>query len=115
MSVPPPVDTANYVRFPPFPAPPPGVEIIPFKDFKECGIKVFSANEEVELDGRNVPTVELHHAHEADVCKSNVKRKRKKIKNAVNSASVVGVTGQKKEWWQTWEDGEEERLYRYDT
>jgi hypothetical protein len=99
-----------YIRFPPFPTPPPGVEIIPFKQFKECGIQLFCADEEVELDGRNIPTVELRIIHDTDVCKTNAKRKRKKNKTADPSVVVIP-----KEWWQTWDEGEDLRVFTYDS
>ncbi|KAF8874348.1 hypothetical protein BD779DRAFT_1476556 [Infundibulicybe gibba] len=97
-------DTTFLLRFPPFPSPPEGVTIIPFKDFKECGIQMFNEDEEVEVDGLGIPTVLLTDRHDTDVCKTNAKRKRKQVAARSKSGFV------RKEWWEQWEEGEDLRL-----
>jgi hypothetical protein len=107
----------TFIRFPPFPAVPEGVTIIPFKDFKECGLQVFNDDPEVELDGRGIPTVELPVKHATDESKTNAKKKRKKAAQVplTNAYANNGVPQAKKEWWQTWEETEASRVYHYDS
>ncbi|KAF9534652.1 hypothetical protein CPB83DRAFT_901623 [Crepidotus variabilis] len=72
-------------KYPPFPAVPPNVAIIPFSDFKESGIRIFGlpfgedlSNDEdegVEVDGLGIPTVPLRVPHNTDECKTNTRRK----------------------------------------
>ncbi|KAH7887308.1 hypothetical protein F5I97DRAFT_816422 [Phlebopus sp. FC_14] len=105
------------LTFPPFPAPPEGVSIMPFKDFKPRGIQLFSASMKVdgaadedndaELDALGIPTVELRVKHSTDVCKSSARKKRKKKKAAAaaNSAPV-----KRPPWYEEWEEGENLRV-----
>ncbi|KAJ7125305.1 hypothetical protein C8R44DRAFT_852105 [Mycena epipterygia] len=92
----------HQYSFPPFPVVPEGVEIIPFKDFKERGIQVqvFDAVDDTERDGLGIPTVALRVKHDTDVSKTNPDRKKKK------EAARFGF---KKEWWEDWEEGEDLR------
>jgi hypothetical protein len=102
------------IRFPPFPAPQEGVEIVPFKDFKETGIRLFNDDPNVELDGHGIPTIELRVRHPTDVCKSNAVRKRKYTgKRGDSSRAIIHTV--KQEWWQSWEENEESRRFSYDS
>ncbi|KAJ7243644.1 hypothetical protein C8J57DRAFT_1365554 [Mycena rebaudengoi] len=96
-------DTRKY-RFPPFPAVPEGVTIIPFKDFKENGIQMFDGPDEVERDGLGIPTIALRVKHDTDVSKTNPDRKKKTGKEA--AALRPGFS---KNWWEDWLEGEELR------
>ncbi|KDR84166.1 hypothetical protein GALMADRAFT_133521 [Galerina marginata CBS 339.88] len=61
----------SQVRFPPFPPVPPGISILPFSQFKEHGIQIFTDPElGVEVDGLGIPTVRLRVPHDTDVCKT---------------------------------------------
>ncbi|KAJ6493166.1 hypothetical protein C8R45DRAFT_1212606 [Mycena sanguinolenta] len=76
---------ATFVRqyhFPPFPAIPEGVKIIPFKDFKEYGARVVGADG-VERDGLGIATIALPRKVEKQVAPQN------------------GVP-LRKEWWEQW-------------
>ncbi|KAG9317873.1 hypothetical protein JVU11DRAFT_2101 [Chiua virens] len=120
------IDTAApdppYYKFPPFPEPPPGVTIMPFKDFKARGIQLFSESrkgddvadeEDAELDALGIPTVELRVKHSTDECKSSSRKKRKKKKTTV----VEAVPVKKLQWYEEWEEGEDLRVtkVRYDS
>jgi len=101
-----------FIIFPPFPEPPPGVTIIPFKDFKARGIQLFSEttggldDEDMELDGLGIPTVELRVKHSTDECKSNTRKRKRKKK----TTGVEGVPPKKLPWYEEWEEGEDLRV-----
>ncbi|KAF8549702.1 hypothetical protein OG21DRAFT_1447577 [Imleria badia] len=107
-----------FIKFPPFPEPPPGVTIMSFKDFKPRGIQLFSEpkkggpgaedDEDAELDALGIPTVELRVKHTTDECKSNTRKKRKKKKAAV----VEPVPAKMLPWYEEWEEGEDLRVTR---
>ncbi|EGN94991.1 hypothetical protein SERLA73DRAFT_77007 [Serpula lacrymans var. lacrymans S7.3] len=100
---------APFIRFPPFPVAPEGASIISFSSFKPYGIQMFSKageEEEVELDGLNIPTVELRVKHDTDQCKSNKKRRKKKK----NGKMTTDANGKRIPWWEEWEEGEELRV-----
>lgn len=114
-SPPPPPHTAtntDFIRFPPWPSPPPGVTLIPFSDWakKEVGIKLTCPNPDgIEVDGLDIPTVALEHPHATDKCKTDAfredgedapKAKRRKIKTSAMNGDL------KREWWQIWADEE---------
>lgn len=83
-----------FVRFPPFPSVPPGVHIVPFKEFKELGICVSAGPDEVthngdqelvirypgerEIDALGVQTVMLRKRHDTDAAKTNGRKKMQK-------------------------------------
>jgi len=105
-----------FIRFPPFPNPPEGVTIMPFRDFKPRGIQLFAQlkrsgngdeDEDVELDGLGIPTIELRVKHSTDECKSN---KRKKRKKKHTTASAPGALVKKSPWYEEWEEGEDLRV-----
>lgn len=122
------------IKFPPFPTQP--NNIIPFKHFKEHGIRIFS-DTGVEIDGLGIPTVELNATHDLDECKTETRRKlkdgKKKGKIATAEAPVVVpvklnpmekskdrklqrfLLFAKKEWYDQWSEGEHLRgLKTYD-
>lgn len=117
------VQDPPFIKFPPFPEPPPGVTIMPFKDFKPRGIQLFSEpkkcghdaadEEDAELDALGIPTVELRVKHATDECKSSSRKRRKKKKAAV----IEAVPVKKLPWYEEWEEGEDLRVtrVRYDS
>ncbi|KAJ6555442.1 hypothetical protein DFH09DRAFT_1280454 [Mycena vulgaris] len=98
-------DTRKF-HFPPFPAAPEGVTIVPFKDFQEHGIQIqlFEAEDEVERDSLGIATVALRVKHDTDVSKTNPNRKKKSAKEM-----IAARPGFRKEWWEDWEEGEDLR------
>jgi hypothetical protein len=98
-----------FLRFPPFPTPPSGVTILPFKKFKEHGIMALSNEEGMEVDGLGIPTVELRIKHDTDVCKSNAKRSKETKTSTKASGQSSGSVVKKKEWWETWAESETSR------
>lgn len=83
------------------------MEIIPYSQFKECGIRLHGSpstgngSSDVEIDGRGVPTVALKIRHETDSCKtftrgqeqaenSNQKKAKSTLKETV--AELTSVT-----------------------
>ncbi|KAG1844950.1 hypothetical protein DFJ58DRAFT_801710 [Suillus subalutaceus] len=101
-----------FVTFPPFPKPPSGVTLIPFKDFRARGIQLFGEvvggpnEEDMELDGLGIPTVELRVKHLTDECKSNTRKRKRKKK----TAAAEGVPARKVPWYEEWEEGEDLRI-----
>ncbi|KAG1877423.1 hypothetical protein F4604DRAFT_1757510 [Suillus subluteus] len=101
-----------FVTFPPFPKPPSGVTLIPFKDFRARGIQLFGEvvvgpnEEDMELDGLGIPTVELRVKHLTDECKSNTRKRKRKKK----TAAAEGVPTRKVPWYEEWEEGEDLRI-----
>lgn len=111
-------NTEYLVRFPPFPLIPEDVQIIPWKEFKERGIKVHPGNEDIEIDACGVPTIMLASVHVTDWCKTETKRaktsggkggpgkKKRKRKGGVGmNAGPTAV-----DWEEYWE--EREAAYR---
>lgn len=104
--------TDDFIRFPPFPPVPQGVKITPFKTYKETGIKLSCPNDDgIEVDGLDIPTVELEHKHATDDCKTDAFRekdgqprvimpKKRKLK-----AKALLNAGPRK-WWEIWQDEE---------
>lgn len=96
----------EYIRYPPFPVPPPGKKILSFSEFKPSGIQIAIDPEPgyVEQDGHGIPTVALRVKH--DLTETERKKKRGKA-----SRTVVGAGGQTRRltWWEEWEEGEELR------
>ena len=89
-----------WLTFPPFPQPPPGVELVAFKDFKPLGICIPDPVEDcaeppVELDGLGIATLTLRVHHDLTAME---KRKRKHAKTKVAAdGSVVP-----KRWYEEW-------------
>ena len=127
------------LKFPPFPTQPNAGEeasiIIPFKHFKEHGIRMFS-DTGVEMDGLGIPTVELAVRHDLDECKTETRRKLKDGKEGkrgktatpegepVKSNPMEKAEDRRtqryllfanKEWFDQWAEGEHLRgLKTYD-
>ncbi len=101
---------APWIIFPPFPDPPPGVEIIPFVDFKPLGIIISEgapeanagsdAEEQVEVDALGIPTVALRVHHELTAMERDRKGKRKPKKGG-NNRRVI--------WYEDWAQTESSR------
>ncbi|KAK0190341.1 hypothetical protein F5146DRAFT_1120912 [Armillaria mellea] len=85
------------MRFPPFPQPPEGTVIIPFKDYKEVGI-LKETPDRVERDAQGIPTIAVKTVHATDRCKTNAQIDRKDTKISSSKAS--------REWWHDWENME---------
>lgn len=127
------------IKFPPFPTQPntgEGASIIPFKHFKEHGIRIFS-DTGVEMDGLGIPTVELNVIHDLDECKTETRRKLKDDRDVLEGKRSKIATAApvkldpmekakdrrtqrfllfaKKEWFDQWSEGEHLRgLKTYD-
>ncbi|KAI0737732.1 hypothetical protein C8Q80DRAFT_1114829 [Daedaleopsis nitida] len=94
-----------WLTFPPFPQPPPGVDIVPFKDFKPAGIFAAedpSATTEREIDGLGIPTVPLRVRHSLT---GKEKMKRKKKSNTVGPGGLI----MRQAWYEEWAELEYQR------
>ncbi|KAF9000259.1 hypothetical protein BDQ17DRAFT_684326 [Cyathus striatus] len=109
------------IRFPPFPTVPPGVTIIPFKDWKQRGIRVDpwpagseGIDSETETDTLGIPTVPMKKRHPTDEPKSHQRKKRLRKSNQIPDAP--GPEGDKRRGWMNsrWESGELARLCTVD-
>ncbi|KAK0491572.1 hypothetical protein IW261DRAFT_1556718 [Armillaria novae-zelandiae] len=97
----PPQRTTDFqLRFPPFPQAPEGVEIVPFKDYKEVGILKETADR-VERDALQIPTIALKSPHSKDICKTNAQSGWGDTEES-RSIGAEGIL----EWWNVWEDME---------
>jgi len=114
------VESAQQLRFPPFPTAPDGIEVIPFHLFHPSGIRVpideddddyqYGLGVGIERDGLGIPTITLRVKHTTDNLEKKKKRKKK-----VNGAQQVQVAPEKpKTWWEVWEELEEIRRNGYD-
>ncbi|THH11035.1 hypothetical protein EW146_g8179 [Bondarzewia mesenterica] len=105
---------APFLRFPPFPSPPDGKVVIPFKHFKASGICVpideDIDEEDVEVDGLGIPTVPLRVKHTTD----SVEKKKKKKKKNSHTVSVAEDPPKRRTWWEEWEELEDIRKNYYD-
>ena len=98
---------ANYIKFPPFPAPPAGKKILSFKEFRPSGIQIVIDPEpgHVELDGLGIPTVQLRVKHDLTEAEQKKKRKIKGSKTTVEPSGKV----RRLTWWEEWEQHEDMR------
>ena len=110
------LDSATMLRFPPWPAPPDGVTLVPFTAFKPSGIRVPIDDDddprplgEPELDGLGIPTIALRVKHVADTSEKKKKRKKK----GVSAQSVQVAPERPKMWWEVWEELEDIRRNSY--
>jgi len=94
------------IRFPPFPQPPDDVQVTPFSDFNEGGIRVNPGSNDTEVDSLGIPTVRMRIGHASDACKTNTKRKREEEEKKAGKETVRKVS---KEWWDVWAEAEEIR------
>ena len=98
-----------FLTFPPFPKAPEGVTIMPFKGFKEGGIRIEPGADDAEIDTLGIPTVPVKTRHSTDECKT--KSKRKKI---AEDAKIRKEKGKQlvpqRPWYEQWEDAEAMRF-----
>ncbi|KAJ6605947.1 hypothetical protein B0H10DRAFT_2075275, partial [Mycena sp. CBHHK59/15] len=99
-------------RFPPFPDVPEGVTILPFKDFKECGIQRTLDTDGIEKDTLGIPTIRLRVKHDTDVSKTNPNPKKTDPASSFGPSRAGPAFG--REWWRTWEEGESLRTLDFD-
>lgn len=94
---------SEYQRnvFPPFPPPPHGVAVVPFNEFKECGISLVRDKYGQEVDGVGVPTISLPFVDELDSCFERSQQGQQP--NQENQKS------DQKQWWQYWEEFDNKR------
>ena len=98
------MDERMYL-FPPFPATPEGVTIVPFSTFSPVGYRCVSdaSGHPIEVDAwAEIPTIKVLNEEEA----SQKRRAKKKRRNAGNA---VDAEGRLIPWWEEWEEGETER------
>ena len=98
------VDEYLY-RFPPFPAPPDGVTIVPFSAFVPVGYRRVTdpSGDLIEVDAWvAIPTVRLS-SEEETAQKRKAKRRQRTAGNAIDAE------GRLIPWWEEWEDGEPSR------
>ncbi|KAG8217151.1 hypothetical protein J3R82DRAFT_5210 [Butyriboletus roseoflavus] len=89
-------------RFPPFPAPPEGVMIVPFSAFAPAGyLRVTDPSGVlIEVDGwAKIPTVKVSNEEEAA-------QKRKARRKQRNAGNTMDAEGKLIPWWEEWEEGE---------
>ncbi len=109
------LESATTLRFPPFPALPDGVTLIPYTSFKPSGIRVPIDDDDyfrldgVEVDGLGIPTIALHVKHAAD----STEKKKKKKKKGVSAQTVQVAPERPKMWWEVWEELEDVRKNVY--
>lgn len=102
----------DFVRFPPFPPAPKGVKITSFKDYKETGIKLSCPNDDgIEVDGLDIPTVEIQHKHATDNCKTDAVREKESQPGVImpkkrKLKAKVLINAAARKWWEIWQDEE---------
>lgn len=64
-----------------------------------------SGEEDAELDGLGIPTIELRVKHNTDESKTGKKRKKKSKAKAADGEPTKRLT-----WWEEWEEGEDLRV-----
>jgi len=102
-----PVD-GPFIRFPPWPIAPPGIHVMPFKEFIERGIRMEAGPDDAEVDALGIPTIPIRTRHATDQCKTNTKRKRE-AEEGVKSRKK-GVI--RKGWEEVWRETEVIRFSR---
>ncbi|KZT71530.1 hypothetical protein DAEQUDRAFT_763755 [Daedalea quercina L-15889] len=108
-----PATDAPWISYPPFPKPPPGVIIVPFKSFKPKGIYVVEDADgdasgdpkRVERDTLGIPTVMLASHHSLTEAERK-RRSNKKLKKVEKSGDG---TVRRLMWYEEWEMSERER------
>lgn len=89
-------------RFPPFPAPPEGVVVVPFSAFAPAGYlrATDPSGSPIEVDGwMGMPTVRVLNEEEAA-------QKRKSKRKQRNAGNTMDAEGKLIPWWEEWEEGE---------
>lgn len=92
----------SLCSFPPFPAPPEGVTIVPFGAFVPAGYRrgTDPSGDPIEVDAwMGIPTVKVLSDKEAT-------QKRKAKKKQRNAGNAVDAEGRLIPWWEEWEVGE---------
>ncbi|KAF5355671.1 hypothetical protein D9756_003741 [Leucocoprinus leucothites] len=92
---------ASKIVFPPFPPAPPGSTIIPFKNFREHGIRVAERESGQEIDGAGVPTVILPIREEPDFDFGWEPRQ--------PPVPPGPRSGDRKLWWEYWSENDNKR------
>ncbi|KAJ7053792.1 hypothetical protein C8F01DRAFT_1260417 [Mycena amicta] len=98
-----PVDRIHH--FPPFPAVPAGVYIVPFAEFQEYGTKIFGVDG-IERDGLGIPTIILPNRTKGP---GGGKKKKKKGGKLAAAGPGTGALG---EWWERWDKYGDHPRYR---
>ncbi|KAG8775763.1 hypothetical protein FRC12_001283 [Ceratobasidium sp. 428] len=95
-----------WYKWPPFPAKPDGVEVIPFSQFVATGLWIDPEDETTKPEGIGAPTTELESRHDGE------KKKRRKKKKTVDGQTVEVPL----EWWEEIEEDSKtsRRTYKYD-
>ena len=70
-------DGVPYYKWPPWPNPPEGVNIIPFRAFKPAGIQI-NIDDTAEVDGLGIPTVRLPVTHDNEAPPKKKKKTKKR-------------------------------------
>ncbi|KAI0337913.1 hypothetical protein BDW22DRAFT_836849 [Trametopsis cervina] len=104
----------DYLSFPPFPTPPPGVTLIPFSQFKPLGIAVSidpEESKENEVDGLGVPTIRLRVRHDL------TPEERRMGKKKMTTATTLTADGhvRKMLWHEEWKQHEHLHRFAVDT
>lgn len=92
------------------------MKIIPFEDWKEIGIQLFSppdAADDVEVDGLGIPTVAIAKSHDTDSPKTDAgkRRKRRGLKKVLPPKPTKPLDSSKwKDWWEIWEETEHTKV-----
>ena len=88
--------------FPPFPAPPDGVAIVPFSAFVPRGYRseLSPSGDPIEIDAwMGIKTIKVLNEEQAT-------QKRKAKRRQRNAGNAVDATGRLIPWWEEWEEGE---------
>ncbi|KAG9318022.1 hypothetical protein JVU11DRAFT_85 [Chiua virens] len=97
--------TEQVHRFPPFPAPPDGAEIVPLSAFVPVGYRweTTPSGETIEVDAwAGIPTVKVLNEEESA-------KKRKAKRRRRNAGNAFDAEGKLIPWWEEWEEGEDAR------
>ncbi|KAG8707997.1 hypothetical protein FRC08_000165 [Ceratobasidium sp. 394] len=99
-------ENVPWYKWPPFPAKPEGVEVIPFSQFVATGLWIDPDDETSKPEGVGAPTVELESRHDGE------KKKRRRKKKTVDGQTVEVPL----EWWEEIEEDSKSsrRAYKYD-
>jgi hypothetical protein len=105
------VNEVPFIKFPPFPKPPPGVEIISFESFQPAGIQIAIIDDPtdgdyIEHDGLGIPTIFLKVKH---VITDDLEKKKKKKRKKGGGGAAAAADGRKLSWWEQWIEAEELR------
>jgi len=91
------------IAFPPFPPTPPGVEITPYKEFEEHGIRVEKDGNGQEVDGVGIPTAILPIYEEPDL---DFKWDSEPFHRP---APPKSHWGDRRCWWEEWSEQDDKR------